>query len=318
MMADPFDPNNQDSLSLSNLVQRQNERNGDLNRSYYSLGSSSSSDQSINNSQSVLNHSLEVNISELPINDSQNYEREGEEENIDSNINSPNGDLNRNAQNVSSMINFFANSPYFFNSPTMGEASGNEVPTNRFIHSYRNRFENDFHRYFDDNGNLRENPIDEDTSYYEGSREAINSSETPLIDYRGRRNIYYEDMRSPTMRRNRPGLSTEMALLYGNSSEIIATILGAESREIRHELIFSLIRGVLAVRWQQEHDRELINNYNHQGGREEEEERRVLYNMNDHDDEEDDYNASDNSISQNDAARTSSTIRYRINQDVGR
>ncbi|OUM68062.1 hypothetical protein PIROE2DRAFT_4346, partial [Piromyces sp. E2] len=314
MMSEPFDPNNQDSLSLSNLAQSQ-VQNSDLNRSYYSLGSSTSSS---NSSDIVLNQPVEVNISELPINE---IDHLNNEESNESNINSPNGELNRNNQNISSMVNFFANSPFQWNSPSMGVSSGNEIPTSRFIRSYRTQYENDFHRYFDENGNLRDEPIRED-NYYDNTD--INStSETPLIDYRGRPNIYYEDMNSPTTRRNHPGMSIEMALFCGNSSEVIATILGAESREIRQDLIFSLIRGVLAVRWQQEHD-EQLNMYDGRGGREEEEGRRVLYDNNsNHSGEEgeledNDSNNSEINISRNNAIRASSSLRYRINESINR
>ncbi|ORX79745.1 hypothetical protein BCR32DRAFT_246132 [Anaeromyces robustus] len=332
LMNEPIDPNNQFSVSTSNLIQNE-VVNRDLNRSYYSLGSSSDSSSNVS-SQTSLNHSIEINISELPVNDidinsnteadqeqQQNEEEEEERrnENIESNINSSYGELNRDNQNISSMINFFANSPYSWNSPTMGISSGNEVPTNRFIHSYRNQFEMDFHCYFDENGDLREEPLQVEDLNERRVGAGYNSSlQIPLIDYRGRPNVYYE---SPSMRGSNSGLSMEMAQFCGNTSEVIATILGAESREVRHNLIYSLIRGVLAVRWQQHQNMEEFGRYNE--GREEEEGRRVMYNDNnsygsgeDGDIEEDEN--SENPISRNNAVRASSSTRYRVNELINR
>ncbi|KAG4084856.1 hypothetical protein H8356DRAFT_1743035 [Neocallimastix lanati (nom. inval.)] len=258
LMQTPFDPNNQDSIS--NLAQLELNRDRDLVRSYYSLGSSSN--DSSNNSQVSLNHPEEINMTELSFN-----------ERAQTNDNGLNRELNINGQSISSSRNLFENSPYSRNSLSRN----NETSTNQFIRSYRSQYENDFHRYFDENGNLREDPIEED--HYDHSSGSTH---------------YYENMENPTMRRN----SINMALFCGDINEVTATILGAESREIRQDLIFSLIRGVLAMRYQNGIEQSRIINRERSGIQ------RVIY-------------REENGIDE-DGIRPSSTIRYRINEAVER
>jgi len=301
IMSTPYDPNSQDSLYTNNLAGRgvNWDSNGELVRSYYSLGSSSS--DSSGNSQVPLNNEVEVNISELPVSEespSNNVER------VDNNNDSSSDELNHNSQNISSMANF--NSPSSLNTPSTRLPSNNELFTNRVIRSYRSQFENDFHRYYDENGNLREDPIEEDIR--EGT-----SHENPVIDYRGRPNFYYEDIDDSTSRRNRPDLSLDMELFSGNSSDIIATILGAESREVRQGLIFSLIRGALAMRWNHEHLMEQMERNNVY--REREESQSIIHHDTGNNNEEESEDENDMNF---DGNRTSTTIRYRINESAQR